>query len=107
MISPLIVDISENREMQFMLPSNYKLDQLPAPNSSSIEFIQKKKQGSAAITFQGWANESKIQVYIDKLNDILDKRNIKHLGNLAFYGYNPPYELINRRNEVIVELIDE
>jgi hypothetical protein len=107
MTSPVIVDMSENREMQFMVPSNYKLDQLPKPNSSSIEFTQKKKHRSAAITFGGWADENKIQVHIEKLNNILDVNNIKHKGNFAFYGYNPPYEITNRRNEVIVELIDE
>jgi hypothetical protein len=106
MTSPVIVDMGVNREMNFMVPSNFQKEQLPTPNSSFIEFIQKEKHRSAAITFGGWANESKIQNYIEKLNETLEKKNIEHKGNFAFYGYNPPYEVLNRKNEVIVELID-
>jgi hypothetical protein len=35
---------------------------------------------------------------------LLEKHGLKHRGNFSYMGYNPPYEMLNRRNEVVVEL---
>ena len=34
----------------------------------------------------------------------LDKQGINHTNRFYFLGYNAPYEVFNRKNEVIVEL---
>ena len=34
----------------------------------------------------------------------LDSKGIKHKGNFSYLGYNPPFQLINRTNEVVVEI---
>ena len=60
----------------------------------------------AAIRFGGWANDNKIEIYMNKLKEALMKAGLKHKDNFSYFGYNPPYELINRRNEVVVELTD-
>jgi hypothetical protein len=36
----------------------------------------------------------------------LEKHNLTHTGKFSYLGYNPPFEVINRRNEVAVELIN-
>jgi hypothetical protein len=58
----------------------------------------------AAITFGGWANDAKIAKYKSKLIALLAENKIKHTHNFSVLGYNPPYEVLVRRNEVIVEL---
>jgi len=35
---------------------------------------------------------------------MLKENDIKHTGRFSVLGYNPPYEFLFRRNEVIVEL---
>jgi hypothetical protein len=30
--------------------------------------------------------------------------NLEHKENFEYLGYNPPYQMINRKNEVLVEL---
>ena len=40
-----------------------------------------------------------------KLIDTLDKEGITHENKFFIFGYNPPYEIFNRRNEVAVEIL--
>jgi len=58
----------------------------------------------AAITFDGWATDARIAEYTEKLKDLLAKNNIAYTGNFSYLGYNPPYEVVNRRNEVVVDV---
>jgi hypothetical protein len=37
----------------------------------------------------------------EKLGKLLSDKGIAYYGNFRFPGYNPPYEFIGRRNEVI------
>ena len=60
----------------------------------------------AAIRFDGWADDEKIEKYKAILRDELDKQNIQFIHKFIFLGYNPPYEIMNRRNEVVVELLN-
>jgi hypothetical protein len=58
----------------------------------------------AVIQFGGFANTSSINKHKAQLKQLLDKRGISYFGNFRFLGYNPPYQLFGRRNEVIVSL---
>jgi effector-binding domain-containing protein len=74
--------------------------------NSKIVFEKQEEKIVAAIRFDGWANDKKIAKYQSILKAALDKEKIAHKNKFAFLGYNPPYDLVNRRNEVVVELID-
>jgi hypothetical protein len=58
----------------------------------------------AAISFGGWANDRKIEKYKSKLKSALDAEGIAYTNRFYLLGYNPPFEVINRKNEIIVEL---
>jgi len=105
MTSPVTMSIDSTSEMRFMVPSTLKLKDLPKPNDSSIEFIEEKERTMAAIEFSGWANDEKIEFYKKELIKVLEANNIKHKGNFSYLGYNPPYEVVNRRNEIVVEIL--
>jgi hypothetical protein len=60
----------------------------------------------AAIRFDGWADDEKIEKYKSILKDELVKEKLNYINKFTFLGYNPPYEVMNRRNEVVVELIN-
>jgi hypothetical protein len=34
------------------------------------------------------------------------EKGIQHTGEFTYLGYNPPYQAVNRRNEVIVTLVN-
>ena len=39
------------------------------------------------------------------MNELV-KEKLNYINKFSFLGYNPPYEVMNRRNEVVVELIN-
>ena len=104
MTSPVAMSIEDSMTMMFMVPKQYKKDDLPTPNQSGIEIIEEPAKRVAAISFGGWADSVKIANYKNILIALLDKEGIEYTNRFFFLGYNPPYDLIGRKNEVIVEL---
>lgn len=104
MTSPVMMELDTPMVMSFMVPKERARTNMPKPKDPSIYFTEKPVVRMAAIRFGGWANEKKIQEYKNTLVRKLEAQGIAHTGKFAFLGYNPPYRLINRRNEVVVEL---
>ena len=104
MTSPVTVSLEDTMTMMFLVPKKFNKESLPKPDQSKIEFREEPKKTVAAITFGGWADDENIQVYKDKLINLLKEEGIKHTNKFSFLGYNPPFEVFNRKNEVIVEL---
>ena len=104
MTSPVSMSLEDSMTMMFMVPKKFKKDMLPKPNHTGIEFKQEPAKNLAAIRFSGWANDSKIEKYKQNLKAALDAEGIKYTNQFYFLGYNAPYEVFNRKNEVIVEL---
>jgi hypothetical protein len=106
MTSPVTMELGDTSKMMFMVPKSYNLASLPHPKNNKIIFEKQEEKIFAAIRFDGWANDKKIAEYQSILIEALAKEKIAHNNKFAFLGYNPPYDLVNRRNEVIVELIN-
>jgi hypothetical protein len=104
MTSPVSMTLEEDMTMMFLVPNNLKKEDLPKPDNSHIKFIEIPDKKMAAITFSGWANNNKIQSYKLALMKLLDENGIKHSNKFLVLGYNPPFELFFRKNEIIVEL---
>ena len=104
MTSPVSMSLEDSMTMMFMVPKKFNKDMLPKPNQSSIEFKEEPAKTMAAISFSGWANDTKIEKYKQHLKAALDAEGIKYSNKFYFFGYNAPYEVFNRKNEVIVEL---
>ena len=104
MTSPVAMSLKDSTTMLFLVPKKYTRDNLPKPNDSSIEFKNIPEKRVAAISFSGWANDSKIASFKKKLITALNTRGIQYTDNFYFLGYNAPMEVFNRKNEIIVEL---
>ena len=104
MTSPVAMSLEDSVTMMFMVPREFDKKTLPKPNQSQINFVEEPEKKIAAIGFTGWANDEKISKYKKKLKLILETENISYTNQFYFFGYNPPYEIFNRKNEVIVEL---
>ena len=104
MTSPVAMTLEDSMTMMFMVPKRLKKEMLPKPNQSLIEFKEEPAKSVAAISFSGWANDKKIEKYKQQLIAALDAEGIAHANRFYFLGYNAPYEVFNRKNEVIVEL---
>lgn len=104
MTSPVAMSLEDSVTMMFMVPREFDKKTLPKPNQPQINFVEEPAKKIAAISFTGWANDEKILKYQKKLKLILETENISYTNQFYFFGYNPPYEIFNRKNEVIVEL---
>ncbi len=105
MTAPVHMDINEKgSSMSFVMPSEYTLDNLPRPADTRVELHESPAVYMAAIEFSGYANDQKIKQYADQLSQILNKRGIKTIGNPTYLGYNAPYEIIGRKNEVVIAI---
>lgn len=104
MTSPVTMEMGDSIEMAFMLPDGYELDELPAPQNSNVSFKHEPGKTMAAIRFGGWASDERIADYTDRLKSALEREGIKYSGKFVYMGYNPPFTLVNRRNEIAVEV---
>lgn len=104
MTAPVSMSLEDSTTMMFMVPKELKKEMLPKPNQALIEFREEPAKTVAAITFSGWANDKKIAAFKQKLKLALDAEEIAYSDRFYFLGYNPPYEVFNRKNEIIVEL---
>lgn len=104
MTSPVAMTLEDSISVMFMVPKSMKKENLPEPNQSDIKFREEPAKTVAAISFGGWANSSNIDKYKSKLIKALDAEGISHTNKFYFLGYNPPYDILNRKNEIIVEL---
>ena len=106
MTSPVAMSLEDSMTMLFMVPKKFNKETLPQPNQSQVVFKQEPAKTVAAMSFKGWADDEKIETYKQKLITALEKEGILISNRFYFLGYNAPYEVFNRKNEVIVELIE-
>ena len=104
MTAPVTMSLGDDMTMQFMAPKKYKKENLPEALESKIQFRKEPARTVAALTFGGWANDAKIARYKEQLTSALNREGIAHTGRFYFLGYNPPYEVFQRKNEIIVVL---
>ena len=105
MTSPVHMDVNDSvSTMSFVMPSTYNKTNLPKPKDSNVRIVMSQDEYVAVIRFGGYANDKELKFYIEKLKDLLSKKGIKTLGHYRYLGYNPPYQIFGRRNEIIVSV---
>ena len=90
--------------MQFVMPVSYKMENLPEPNDPSIRLTQFEGGYYAAIRFGGFAKVQDWDARTVELKAFLDSKGLAYEEPFEYLGYNPPYQFINRRNEVVIRL---
>jgi hypothetical protein len=105
MTSPVHMDINDSvSSMSFVMPSTYNEENLPKPNDPNVHIQKTADTYVAVIRFGGYASDKDLSFYSNKLHDILKEKGIASYGNARFLGYNPPFQIVNRRNEVIISV---
>lgn len=103
MTSPVRMELSETgSSMSLVMPSKYKLADLPPPHDNGVTLRQVPSEYAAAVSFGGFASDDVIKKQVQRLAGLLEAKGIRHKGNFRFLGYNPPFQWVARRNEVIV-----
>ncbi len=105
MTSPVHMDINDSKSaMSFVMPSSYDIGNLPTPNDSGVILQKTSDEYVAVLKFKGYASDKDIKSYSEKLANLLTEKGITFTGNFRYLGYNPPYQFIGRRNEIIVSV---
>jgi len=105
MTSPVHMDIGDSLStMAFVMPSSLKKEELPKPNDAEISIETSEPEYVAVIQFGGFASNESIAKHKEELEKALKEKGISYYGNFRYLGYNPPYQLFGRRNEVIVAI---
>jgi hypothetical protein len=106
MTTPVQMNIRDSAStMSFVMPAAYNQENLPKPNDPQIRISQTDPEYVAAIRFGGFANDKDMKDQAEKLYKLLQEQGIETCGTYRFLGYNPPYQLVGRRNEIIVPVI--
>ena len=103
MTAPVIMSMGDTASMSFVMPSEYNINDLPTPSNNQVKLIQENAKILAVIGFGGYSNSEKIKKYADKLLEELKNNHLETRGALLYMGYNAPWDITNRRNEVAIE----
>jgi hypothetical protein len=90
--------------MEFVLPKKYMQQQAPAPSGTNVKIYESKPGYFAAVRYGGYSNITKVKIHSDRLMDEIKKHNIKVISNPVVLSYDSPYRVMNRRNEILVEI---
>ena len=104
MTAPVIMDMGDSASMSFVMPAEYEMDDLPKPASDQVKIRKQESKTLAVLRFGGYSDDEKIQKYAKRLEEVLTENNIKVKSALLYMGYNAPWDVVNRRNEVAFEV---
>ncbi len=99
-----LITTDSNSTMSFVMPSSYQMEDLPEPLNEDVKLHETGMAITASISFGGYANDRIIQQKTEELRALLRYRGIHNKDDFRFLGYNPPYRIINRHNEIVVTL---
>ena len=107
MTTPVFQEVGDGENvMSFVMPAQFKLEDLPKPQDEKIKFRVIKDQKFIAIKFSGFRSEKNYQKYADRLKEAAKENNINaDFENPIRATYNPPWTLpFLRRNEVLFKI---
>ena len=105
MTSPVIMEMGEESSMSFVMPKEHTIENLPEPNSKQVELVRLQPKTYAVLEFTGYANDKKIEKHSKRLLQFLKAENLNPIGNMKYLGYNPPWQVLGRKNEIAVEIL--
>ena len=104
MTSPVVIKIHNKNEMAFIMPKGYTIKNLPKANNKKLSIYEEASNIKASISYSGYSNSQKEELYIKELKEKLRKHNIKHNNDFELLVYNSPYQFFNRKNEIVVSI---
>ena len=104
MTAPVVMNMGDSASMYFVMPKSYEKEELPTPNSKNVQIVEVAEKTLAVITYGGFSSDEKIEKHRKQLEQILQKNKIQTKGAYMYMGYNAPWDIINSKNEVAIEL---
>jgi hypothetical protein len=105
MTAPVVMNMGDSATMYFVMPKQYGRADLPQPNSSAVKITEVASKVLAVVRFGGFSNDRNIRAHCDELAQTLREQGIEPASDFMYMGYNAPWDVFNRRNEVAVEVV--
>ena len=106
MTAPVVMNLGKESSMYFVMPRAYSLESLPKPLSSRVQVVEEGPKTLAVLAFSGYASDAKIREKCALLKQVLQENGVVTRGDFMYMGYNAPWDLVNRRNEVAVLVVE-
>lgn len=106
MTAPVHMEIgADSARMRFVMPEGLTMDSLPAPIDPNITLERVPEEVVAVLRFGGFSNDDKIAAHGEELLRQMKAAGLEPIGPVRFLGYDPPWQLVARRNEVVVAML--
>lgn len=107
MTAPVVMDLNDSASLYFVLPSKLTLDQLPKPNSSSVQISELGPTTMAVVRFSGFSTDAKISTQCAVVQRFAEEHKLLHKSEFQYMGYNAPWDVVGRRNEVALTIYSD
>ena len=104
MTSPVIYKLDSSSTFSFIMPESWLGKELPKPNNDNIFFDVVKNQYVAVLEFGGYAKQEICERKHREMREELQNLGIKISDNYSVAVYQAPYQVLNRKNEIWIEL---
>ena len=106
MTAPVTLEQQGGRwRVHFVMPSQYKLADLPKPNNAAVTLREIPGHKVAALRFSGFVGEEKVATKTAELRDWIIARGMTAAGTAQLARYDPPWKPpFMRRNEILTEV---
>ena len=91
--------------MQFVLPSAYNSENTPQANSKNVTVLESEQGHYLAIQYGGYTMNWREKKAANRLREIAKNQGLEISGEPILMVYNSPYQVFNRKNEVLYKVI--
>ena len=103
MTTPVHMEMgADSSRMRFVMPEGLTMDSLPTPNDPSVKLERVPEEVVAVLRFGGFSNDEKMAERAEELLRQVNAAGFEPIGPVRYLGYDPPWQLVARRNEVVV-----
>lgn len=107
MTSPVQMSEEEGMStMKFMIPGKWSKETLPKPLNEQISFEKQPAFKALVLQYGGFSDREKFLTHAKKLKQFAQQQNLQIEETPIFLGYNPPYQMTDRKNEVIFKVVE-
>lgn len=90
--------------MQFVLPKKFNKENTPSSSNGTVKVIESEEGMYLALSYGGYTMDWRERKAAERLRTIANQHGIELIGAPILMVYNSPYQVFNRKNEVLFKV---
>lgn len=90
--------------MQFVLPKKFNNENTPSSSNGTVKVIESEEGMYLALSYGGYTMDWRERKAAERLRTIANQHGIELIGAPILMVYNSPYQVFNRKNEVLFKV---